>query len=111
MKSKRYDKNVETIKALEAAGSNMGQKHNIEHHLYCYSNMGYQRLVELAKAAGYRIMYERIADYGEGKEWELDLVKIEKPTLATIEAQSLEVEGYAEETKSEYDGWGTEIET
>ena len=55
-------------------------------------------------------MFEGNADYGDGKMWQLDLVKSAKPSIDVIEAQTLELEAFAEKTESDYDGWGTEVE-
>ena len=110
MKSKNYERNIMVLKALEDAGSNADKEHQIEHHFYCFSEENYQKLLELGRAAGYEIMFEGSADYGDGKMWQLDLVKSVKPSLNVIEAQTLELEAFAEKTESDYDGWGTEVE-
>ena len=110
MKSKNYERNITVLEALQDAGSNVEKEHQIEHHFYCFSEENYQKLLELGRLAGYKIMFEGSADYGDGKMWQLDLVKSVKPSLNMIETQTLELEAFAEKTESDYDGWGTEVE-
>ncbi|PCJ91312.1 MAG: hypothetical protein COA46_07590 [Porticoccaceae bacterium] len=110
MKSNNYERNVKVLEALQDAGSNVDKEHNIEHHFYCVSEESYQKLLELGRSAGYKIMFEGSADYGDGKMWQLDLVKSVKPSIDVLEAQTLELEAFAEKTESDYDGWGTEVE-
>ncbi len=111
MKSKNYNRNVETIKALKRVGSDFTIEHLIEHHLYCYSLEDYERLIALGEGAGYKVMYEGLVEDDDGDYWQLDLVKKVTPTLENIERQSVEIESFEAESNADYDGWGTEVET
>ncbi len=110
-KSKNYERNLKVLEALRNAGADSNKEHSIEHHLYCYSEDDYNLLMNLGKTNGYRVAYEGKEEDEDGTFWQLDLVKSTKPTFSTIEAQSKEIESFAEQAKADYDGWGTEVES
>ena len=79
-KSKHHERNTKVVTALKNAGSDFRRLHNIEHHLYCYTEADFR----LATAS--------------------------TPDIFSIEKQAVEIERIAEKANADYDGWGTEVE-
>lgn len=108
-RSKHYDRNVATLRALHDAGANPNKMHCIEHHLYCHSQASYDLVVSLGRQQGFDVAHGGKHEEEEGL-WSLDLILNCLPNMDEIERQSLKVEEIAERAQADYDGWGTEVE-
>jgi hypothetical protein len=109
-KSEHYERNVKVVQALKDAGSDFKKMHNIEHHLYCYTEADFNLAISLGKESGYSVANEGKHKDDKGAFWVLDLVKKSTPDIASVEKQSIEIERIAEKANADYDGWGTEVE-
>lgn len=111
MKSNHYDRTIKVLEALTNAGANIEKPHNIEHHIYCYTEADFRSLKTQGEALGYTVKCLGESEYNQKPLWQIDLVKPTKPNLQAIELQSLEIEFLTEKCNADYDGWGTEVET
>jgi regulator of ribonuclease activity B len=107
-RSKHYERNIATLRALKNAGSNPDKVHSIEHHLYCHSDSEFQKAVALGQRRGFTVAHA--GKHDDEELWSLDLVKRSLPSIEFIEEQAIEVEAIAAATEADYDGWGTEVE-
>ncbi|MFA6178114.1 MAG: ribonuclease E inhibitor RraB [Candidatus Methylopumilus sp.] len=108
-KSKHYERNVKVVQALNDAGSDFKKLHNIEHHLYCYTELDFNLVISLGKQSGYSVANEGKLKDDKSVFWALDLIKKSTPDIASVEKQSIEIERIAEKANADYDGWGTEV--
>lgn len=109
-KSINHERNIKVVQALKDAGSDFKKLHNIEHHLYCYTESDFNLVITLGKRSGYVVANDGKHKDDKGVFWALDLVKKSTPDIASIEGQSIEIERIAEKANADYDGWGTEVE-
>jgi regulator of RNase E activity RraB len=109
-KSKHHERNTKVVQALKDAGSDFTKLHNIEHHLYCYTEADFKLAIALGSRSGYTVANEGTHEDDKGTFWSLDLVKRSTPDIPSIEKQAVEIERIAEEANADYDGWGTEVE-
>jgi regulator of RNase E activity RraB len=109
-KSKHHERNTKVVQALKDAGSDFTKLHNIEHHLYCYTEADFKLAIALGSKSGYTVANEGTHEDDKGTFWSLDLVKRSTPDIPSIEKQAVEIERIAEEANADYDGWGTEVE-
>jgi regulator of RNase E activity RraB len=95
---------LQTLKRLEEAGSDLSKPHELEFFLYFPNKASADAAAADIREQGFVV---EVRPPGEGSDWLCFAVKTVVPTYEAISAISREFNAIAEARGGEYDGWGT----
>jgi regulator of RNase E activity RraB len=110
-KREREALDLDTIKALKNAGSDLSKPHYIEHHFTVIDKCNIAKITEILKNKGYEVseVYEEIDKSGR-KYFFFDGCKYCLVEPKIIFQESKEMSELAISFNEVYDGWGTKVE-
>lgn len=104
----QHDADLEIIRALTGAGSNMSKPHSLEHHFVSKSKTSLESLRSRAVSSKYQVS-DTFSTGRLVKTYFFDIIIDTIPTIENITPATTVMHQLAAEYSCSYDGWGCEV--